>query len=218
MWWFKSCVFFCLLFTASINLSLTLKTSSDEEPEEFINRERLKHIRKLYRSYPALQLPFFCSDTLYPEIIAYETNEIDSLVFERYVGYVPIGTYPDTSSFFGFFYLTVGDDVIPTFISYDKEGRLIAKEYLATSCWKGCESDCRWSVKIDPAWQITFTYAFFEFECGDYTEPTNHIDYPISAEGFIRKSTIEKKGTIQQISLDSLSQTELMKNPIVHKE
>ncbi|MBD3635994.1 MAG: hypothetical protein HUJ25_01530 [Crocinitomicaceae bacterium] len=195
------------------------KESSDfltnNTPVDF---ERLKHIRYLYSKYPEIELPFHYKtqgSTAVTEFMA-EYGTKDTLIFGDAVPCSIIGIRPDTSQFFGFFYLVAADDAAPSVVTYDKNGNLIENKILTRSCWQGCESDCRSIIDIDTDYNIVFRYEYFEF---DFNPDDNDCqEMPFEANGYIEYSHLSSDGKIILDKVDSLLFEELMKDPILHNK
>lgn len=175
---------------------------------------RLTHIRYLYGIYPEIHLPFLHHIQGSEAITTFDAKHgLDTLIFAQDVPCAIIGVIPDTSNYYGFFYLIAADAPIPTLITYDKKGNLINKSMLAVSCWQGCESDCRSVIKIDKQLKIEFRYEEFEF---DFDHDKNWCGAsPITASGFVKQSYVDPSGTVIETKSVPLSSEELMKNPIV---
>lgn len=58
-----------------------------------------------------------------------EQSEIDSLISNNPI----IGCFPDTSKYYGVLTVIIGDILYPTIETYDKRGRLLQKEIIATA-------------------------------------------------------------------------------------
>ncbi len=207
------CLFILCLYSFQKNLLKKENETIETEKPQSENELRLAHIRYLYQQYPSINLPFNYL-TQYSvsvtDIDAY--GDLDALVFPDLPCGI-IGVNPDTSNYFGFFYLLPADNAIPALVTYDKSGKLINNELLATSCWQ-CESDCRSLVRIDENLNIEFRYEYFEF---DFDFDKNFCGkYPILANGFIKYSSVDSEGKIVHNKTDSLSFKKLMENPIVH--
>ena len=123
----------------------------------------------------------------------------------------------DTSNYFGILYFMHADDLLPILKTFDKKGKLITEEILATSCWQGCESDCRSFLEIDT--QLNFKSRheeyLFDFDFID-EEISNCGDFPVKSFGYEKWYHINQNGKLILDKLDSLSHNELMRNPIIH--
>lgn len=182
-----------------------------------VNTSRLSHIRFLYNKYPTIDLPFHYKTQISKAVTEFEAEYgIDTLVFGDDAPCGIIGVTPDTSTFFGFFYLIAADDAAPAIITYDKKGQLIEKKALTRSCWQGCESDCRSLIDIDENYEIIFRYEEYEF---DFKKDYSYCaEQPNNAVGYIEYSHISPAGKVIKDKVDSLTFEELMKNPILHDQ
>ena len=128
--------------------------------------ERLKHIRLLHKTYPPIQLPFQFNALSPLPITSFTANYgIDTLVFGAEAPCGIIGVVPDTSHYFGFFYLKASDAELPSFISYDKNGTLINNVLLFDACWQDCYSDCWTQLEIDTNLTIQLQFEKYEYYC-----------------------------------------------------
>lgn len=188
-----------------------------EPGDDTINTDRIKHIRFLYNKYPIINLPFHYKTQTSLAVTNFDAKYgVDTLVFGDHAPCGIIGVMPDTSAFFGFFYLIAADDATPAIITFDKKGHLIEKKALTRSCWQGCESDCRSLIDIDLDYKITFRYEEYEF---DFKEDYSYCaERPNEAKGYIEYSHISPDGKVIKDKIDSLSFEVLMKNPILHEE
>lgn len=184
-------------------------------------KQRLKQIRTYFSNCPNIQLPWSYSLNSNPANACYSTNLMeDTLVFGTKGPYRLIGTLKDTSSFYGIFYFTIGDDYIPEFRSYDKTGNLIEQVSLLEGCWQGCESDCRSSVSIDETLKISTRFEFYLYQMyfNDNDELVGCSEYPMETSGYVQKSHIDNAGKLVVDEKETLPLKELLRNPIIHKQ
>ena len=183
------------------------------EQVEKENQKRLKHIRQLYSTYPAINLPFtYQTQESLAVTDIYTEDEIDTLIFGDDFPVSIIGIVPDSSRYFCFFYLIPADDALPTVVTFNKNGGLISRKRLADSCWQGCESDCRSIVTINPDLSIIFSYEEYLFVC----EEDTFSNIPFEANGYIEYSKILETGECIVLKKIPKSTEELFKNPIIH--
>ena len=202
-----------------INQNGGLEVSPDSvSNNEQIDFERLEHIRHLYKKYPGIELPFHyvTQESKSVTELSAEYGTKDTLIFGDAVPCSIIGLIPDTSHYFGFFYLVAADDAAPSVVTYNKKGNLIENKILTRSCWQGCESDCRSIIDIDNNYNIIFRYEYFEFDFSP--EDSDCPELPNKANGYIEYLHLSHEGKIILDKVDSLSVEQLMANPILHNE
>ena len=178
--------------------------------------ERLKHIRLLNKTYPSIQLPFQFNALSPLPITSFTANYgIDTLVFGAEAPCGIIGVVPDTSLYFGFFYLKASDAELPSFISYDKTGELITNSLLFEDCWQDCPSDCHAQLKIDADLSIEFQFEEYQYECEfGIFEPEFDGTFPIKASkcmGYRKFSKIDSRGAVVERETVMLTNLELRK-------
>ena len=187
------------------------------EIDSLENLNRLLYIRLLYATYPTIKLPFIfhCQGSTFESEIT-TNQETDTLVFYGDSHSLIIGTHPDTSNFYSFFYLFMADDAIPSVVTFDKTGALIFQKKLAFSCYQGCESACRSIVTINNDLSIVFNYEEYLFECDD--DEQNGSEFPDESFGFIEYSKIDINGNLIYLKKEKKTQAELLKNQITHPD
>lgn len=209
-------VLFNILFFIQFSLTQNYQgtTSSSE------NNNTLIELQKIIDKTSILQLPFsFNSDSLDNIKSTYLNHEQTTSVFREYDSHIIsiIGRLENTDNYYGFFCFIHADELIPTLITINKRGEIIAFDHLASSCWKGCESDCRFNVSIDEKLRIETRQEEFiyEFEMMD-DEIIDCGNFPIEANGTNVKSFIDLFGNRIIESSTNIPFEELMKNPIIH--
>jgi hypothetical protein len=187
---------------------------SSENEDNSIEAQRLRHIRKVFGKYPKMKLPYHRVTEEQDKIKHPESNlEEDTLVFGADYSTVSIvGTAPDTSNYFGFFYLIHADEPSLSFAAIDKSGHIIERKFLITGNYKGGESDNRSFIDISKDLTIIFDYSEFDY---DYESEDNwHI--PIAARGHVLTSKITASGKVKEIKRVEKDPAVLLKDPIVH--
>lgn len=187
-----------------------------------IDQTRLDHIRLLHKTYPPIQLPFSFNRLTPLPITPFDANYgIDKLVFGDEAPCSIIGIIPDTSEYFGFFYLKASDSELPSFISYDKKGKLINNVLLFEACWQGCYSDCQAELEIDVDLTIQLQFVEFNYDCqyGEF-EPEFDGYFPIIAseiKGFRNYFKIEVNGEVILLKSETLNNEELGEQAIIQR-
>ena len=211
-------VFLLAVFNCTANKPQHL---SHVDPDSLSNKTevlpltRLAHIRSLFNKYPAIELPFTYTSQSGISVTEFDAqNEIDTLVFGKDAPCGIIGIIPDSTNYFGFFYLAAYDDPTPSLVTYDKSGNLINQNNLSESCWQGCESDCNSFLEIDEKLNIQLRYEYYEFEFED--DDSFCAEYPNFASGYIRYSHIDSLGNLIYDKQETIPFEALMKNPIIH--
>jgi hypothetical protein len=185
------------------------------EPDNSIEAQRLIHIRKLFRSSPIMKFPFHRKTQGSQELEHFSVvKDRDTLLFDpNHMAASIIGTLPDTSRYFGVFYLSEADDLLLTFLAVDKSGRIIEREILVESCWQGGESDCISLTDITADLTIRFDYSEFLFpEDGE----DSYGSVPDKASGYVTTSKITPSGKIKLVKRTEKDPAELLEHPMVH--
>lgn len=188
-----------------------------------INQARLDHIRLLHKTYPPIQLPFSFNRLTPLPITSFDANyDIDKLVFGGEAPCSIIGIVPDTSEYFGFFYLKASDSELPSFISYDKHGTLINNVLLFDACWQDCYSDCWTQLEIDTNLTIQLQFEKYEYDCkhgildAEFDGYFPIIPYEFTAIRDYLK--IDQNGEIIHTGSKKLTKEELQERELIQRE